>query len=87
MQLMKKIKTTIYKSGNSQAITLQKAILEEANLMVGDAVDYYVDSAGRIILEKSAESFQERWALFVEEGGDYDLEEMDWGEPAGREKW
>ncbi|NLC40660.1 MAG: AbrB/MazE/SpoVT family DNA-binding domain-containing protein, partial [Clostridiaceae bacterium] len=44
-------------------------------------------SAGRIILEKSAESFQERWALFVEEGGDYDLEEMDWGEPVGREKW
>lgn len=84
---MKNVKTSIYKSGNSQAITLQKAILEAAQLKVGDEINCYVDEAGRIILEKSEESFEERWALFVEEGGSYDEEEVDWGEPAGRERW
>ncbi|MDD2426979.1 MAG: AbrB/MazE/SpoVT family DNA-binding domain-containing protein [Eubacteriales bacterium] len=84
---MKKVKTSIYKSGNSQAITLQKSILEEANLKVGDEIDYYVDEVGRIILEKSGDSFEQRWALFVKEDGSYDEEEMDWGEPVGRERW
>lgn len=84
---MNKTKTTIYKSGNSQAITLQKSILKEAGLNVGDEVSCYADSDGRIILERSDQSFQNRWKKFVEKGGSYEEKEVDWGEPKGRELW
>lgn len=84
---MKKTKTTVYKSGNSQAITLQKAILREAEVKVGDEMYCYVDGDKRIILEKSNKSFQERWENFVREGGTYDEEEVDFGEPRGHELW
>ena len=84
---MNKTKTTVYKSGNSQAITLQKSILKEAGVNVGDEMYCYVDNDKRIILEKSNQSFKERWESFVEEGGTYNEEEIDLGQPTGRELW
>lgn len=79
--------TRIYKSGNSQAITLQNSILKESDLHVGDEVNYYVDSKNRIIITKKEKSFEERWNEFIQNGGTYDEEELDWGKSAGRELW
>ena len=84
---MNKAKTTVYKSGNSQAITLQKSILREAEVNIGDEMYCYVDENKRIILEKSNQSFKSRWENFVKEGGTYEEEEVDLGKPEGRELW
>jgi len=82
---MNKAETTIYKSGNGQAINLKKSILEESDLHIGDEITYFVDDNGRIILEKSDQSFKNRWRRFVDNGGTYDEEEINWGDPVGRE--
>lgn len=84
---MDKKTTKIYKSGNSQAITLQNSILNESDLHVGDEVNYYVDNKNRIIITKKEKSFEDRWNEFVENGGTYNEEELDWGKPVGRELW
>lgn len=83
---MDKIESKVYKSGNSHAIILQKPILKEAEISVGDKVSSYVDNQGRIIIEKKEISFQERWNTFLDSGGTYE-EEIDWGSPSGREIW
>lgn len=85
--MMKKAQTKVYKSGNSQAIILKKSILQEAQIKIGDEVNYYVDQNNRIILEKNSDSFQEKWHDFVNEGGTYYEKELDWNESAGREVW
>lgn len=84
---MDKKTTKIYKSGNSQAITLQNSILKESDLLVGDEVNYYVDDKNRIIITKKEKSFEERWTEFIENGGTYEEEEIDWGKSVGRELW
>jgi len=82
---MNKVKTKIYKSGNGQAINLKKSILKESDLKIGDEITYFVDDNGRIILEKSDQSFKNRWRRFVDNGGTYEEKEIDWRESIGRE--
>jgi len=83
---MDKVKTKVYKSGNSQAITLQQSILKDAKINIGDEIVCYVEN-GRIILEKNDQSFKTRWDNFIKNGGSYDEKEINWGEPVGRELW
>jgi len=82
---MNKAKTKIYKSGNGQAINIKKSILKESGLKIGDEITYFADDNGRIVLKKSDQSFKNRWRRFVDNGGTYDEEEIDWGESIGRE--
>ena len=82
---MKTTYAKIYKSGNGQAISLKKNILQQARLKVGNDIEVKVKS-GQIVLTKP-NSFKEKCRDFVESVGKYDHNEYDWGQPVGRELW
>jgi antitoxin MazE len=80
--------TKVQKWGNSQGLRFSKAILEEAAIHVGDEVRISVED-GRIIIEPA---YQVRGRFDIEKlvaemPADYQVEEMDWGEPTGEETW
>ena len=80
--------TKVQKWGNSQGLRFSKAILEEAAINVGDEVRISVED-GRIIVEPA---YQVRGRfdiqkLVAEMPADYQVEEVDWGEPSGEENW
>lgn len=80
--------STIQKWGNSQGLRLAKAVLQEAQLNVGDEVDVSVEN-GRIIIESTTKvrgryDLQELLAKMPKE---YRVEELDWDEPVGKEVW
>ena len=80
--------TTIQKWGNSQGLRLTKTILQEAQLNVGDEVDISVKN-GRIIIEPTTKvrgryDLQELLSKMPKE---YQVEELDWDGPVGKEVW
>jgi len=81
------MKSIIQKWGNSQAIRLPKTILELAHFKENEAVQLVVDE-DKIIIQKvfanRHKTIQERFEGFT---GEYSPEEIDWGEPVGREIW
>jgi antitoxin MazE len=80
--------TKIQKWGNSQGLRLARQVLEDAHISVGDDVDVTTKD-GRIVIapmrrvrgKRSLEELVSR----IPKG--YKSEEMDWGEPTGREVW
>lgn len=80
--------TKIQKWGNSQGLRFPKTILEEADIHIGDEVTISVED-GKIIIEpiyKVLNKFDIR-KLVAEMPEDYQVEEVDWGEPQGKEAW
>lgn len=80
--------TKVQKWGNSQGLRFSKAILEEAAIHIGDEVRVSVED-GRIIVEP-AYHVRGRFdinKLVAEMPSDYQVEEVDWGEPTGEENW
>jgi antitoxin MazE len=80
--------TKIQKWGNSQGLRLNRQVLEDANLSVGDDVDVTTRD-GLIVIAptrriRGKQSLQELVSR-IPQG--YKAEEMDWGEPIGREVW
>jgi antitoxin MazE len=80
--------TKVQKWGNSQGLRFSKAILEKAEIQVGDEVRISVED-GRIIIEPV---YQVRGRfdiqkLVSEMPADYQVEEIDWGESSGEEVW
>ena len=80
--------TKIQKWGNSQGLRLAKGVLEDAHIGVGDEVDVTVRE-GLIVIAparriRGRQSLQELVSR-IPKG--YKAEEMDWGEPVGREVW
>jgi antitoxin MazE len=80
--------TKIQKWGNSQGLRLAKQVLEDAHLAVGDDVD--VTARDGLIVIAPARRVRGRRSLKelvsrIPRG--YNVEETDWGEPAGREAW
>jgi antitoxin MazE len=82
------MRTKIQKWGNSQGLRLAKHVLEDARLGVGDQVDVAVrdgiitispvrETRGRLRLED----------LVAQIPDDYQTEEVEWGEPLGKEVW
>ena len=72
--------------GNSQGIRLSKEILETAGIHVNDYLEVEVVD-GNIILSRQFrhKTLEERAAAY---GGRLEpYEEIDWGEPVGREIW
>ena len=63
--------TKIQKWGNSQGLRFPKAVLEDAQIKVGDEVSVSVRD-GKIIVETPE---------------DYRAKETDWGSPVGKEEW
>ena len=80
--------TKIQKWGNSQGLRLARQVLEDAHMSVGDEVDVTIQDGliviapakrvrGRLSLEKLVSRIPEN----------YKPEEIDWGEPVGKEVW
>ena len=78
----------IQKWGNSQGLRFTKALLQEAQMNVGDEVSISVQK-GRIIVE-SATKVRGKYdlkELVSKIPQEYQAEELDWGEPVGKEEW
>ena len=80
--------TKIQKWGNSQGIRFTKALLEEAQINVGDEVQVSVHK-GWIVVEPvtKVRGRYDLEALVSKMPKGYRAEELDWGPPVGREVW
>ena len=80
--------TKIQKWGNSQGLRFTKALLEEAQINVGDEVQVSVHK-GRIVVEPvtKVRGRYDLEALVSKMPKGYRAEELDWGPPVGREVW
>jgi antitoxin MazE len=81
--------TAIQKWGNSQGIRLNREILNQSNLTLGDPV--IVEAQKNVITIKPLKS-QKRKKYSLEKlvaqiPDDYTAEELDFGKPLGREEW
>lgn len=78
----------ILKWGNSQGLRLTKNLLEDAQLDVGDEVDVSVKDG--IMIVKPAKRIRGRHNLkdlVARIPQNYESDEIDWGEPVGKEVW
>jgi len=80
--------TKIQKWGNSQGLRLAKQVLEDAHLSLGDDVNVTVQD-GLIVIApaRRVRGRQSLEKLVSQIPKDYKAEEMEWGEPVGREVW
>ncbi len=80
--------TKVQKWGNSQGLRLTKAVLQEAQIVVGDAVKVSVQ--GRTIMIEPVEQVRGTYdlkELVSRLPPDYHVEEVAWGDPVGQEVW
>jgi mRNA interferase MazF len=80
--------TKIQRWGNSQGLRLAKRLLEDAHISVGDDVD--VTTRDGVIVIAPARRIRGRQSLkdlVSRIPKNYKAEEIDWGEPVGREVW
>jgi antitoxin MazE len=78
----------IQKWGNSQGLRLAKSLLADAKLDVGDEVDISVKNGAMIVTP--TKKIRGRYNLkdLVERiPKNYEVGEIDWGEPVGKEVW
>lgn len=82
------MQTKIQKWGNSQGLRLPTHILQEAQINIGDKLEIFVND-GKIIIE-SLNNIKNRYKikeLVSQMPPNYSPNELDWGEPVGREEW
>ena len=82
------MQTKIQKWGNSQGLRISKDLLANASLEVGDEVDVSLQDGALVI--KPVKKVRGRYRLedlVAGIPGDYQPEEVDWGEPSGKEAW
>ena len=80
--------TKVQKWGNSQGLRLPKHVLEDAHISVGDDVDVTVRDGFIVIApvrKMRGKHTLEELVAKIPKG--YATEEIDWGEPVGREAW
>ena len=78
----------IQKWGNSQGLRLTKTLLTDAHLEVGDEVDISVKDGIMVIKPtKMVRGKHKLKDLVARIPKDYRIEEVDWGEPVGKEAW
>ncbi len=80
--------TKVQKWGNSQGLRLAKQVLEEARISVGDPVD--VSTREGVIVISPVRRVRGRLRLHELVSRipkNYHPEEVEWGEPVGREDW
>lgn len=80
--------TKVQKWGNSQGLRVTKALLDEARINVGDAVNVSVRK-GRIVVEPvtRVRGRYDLKTLIARMPKGYQAEELDWGSPVGKEVW
>jgi antitoxin MazE len=80
--------TKVQRWGNSQGLRLSKQVLEDARISIGDDVDVTARDGIIVIAPVSRvrgkRSLQELVSRIPK---DYEVEEIDWGKPVGREAW
>jgi len=80
--------TKVQSWGNSQGLRLNKQILEDAHVSVGDEVDIAVrDGAIVVTPVKRTRGKVSLRSLVAQISKDYKPKEADWGTPVGREVW
>jgi antitoxin MazE len=83
-----KVVTRVQKWGNSQGLRLAKQVLEEACISVGDSVDVSIRDGVIVIAPlrrvRGKQSLQQLVSCIPK---NYKIEEVDWGEPIGKEDW
>ena len=72
--------------GNSQAIRLSKELLESAGMSLDDQVEVQA-SDGKIIISKPTRHITLRERAASYNGELIVSDEIDWGEPVGKELW
>ena len=80
--------TKVQKWGNSQGLRLSKAVLQETQIVVGDAVKVSVQ--GRTIMIEPVEQVRGTYdlkELVSRLPPDYHVEEVAWGDTVGKEVW
>jgi len=80
--------TKVQRWGNSQGLRLSKQVLEDARISIGDDVDVTARDGIIVIAPVSRvrgkRSLQELVSRIPK---DYEVEEIHWGKPVGREAW
>lgn len=80
--------TKVQSWGNSQGLRLNRQVLEEAHIAVGDQVDLSVrDGAILVTPAKRVRGGCDLRELVAQIPSDYKPEEFDWGRPIGKEVW
>ena len=80
--------TKVQKWGNSQGLRLPKALLAEAAIVVGDAVDVAVKDGALVITPvRRVRGGHDLRELVKRIPPRYEAEELRWGPPVGREGW
>lgn len=78
----------IQKWGNSQGLRISKNLLSDAQLDVGDEVDISVKEGIMIVAPaKRLRGSHSLKDLVAHIPKSYQLSEVDWGEPVGKEVW
>ena len=80
--------TKIQKWGNSQGLRLPKRVLEDACISVGDDIDVTTRDGVIIIAPvRRVRGKRDLKELVSRIPKNYEIAEIDWGEPVGREAW
>ncbi len=82
------MQTKIQKWGNSQGLRLTKDLLQSVHIEVGDEVD--VSAKEGILIITPVRKIRDRYKiedLIARIPEDHQPEEVDWGEPSGKEVW
>ena len=80
--------TKVQSWGNSQGLRLNKQVLEEAHISVGDQVDLAVrDGVIVIVPIKRVRGGRNLKKLVAQIPKNYKPKKVEWGTPVGREVW
>ena len=80
--------TKVQKWGNSQGLRLNRHVLHDAKLSVGDTVDVVVrDGTVVIVPVKGVRGKHSLRQLVARIPKGYKAGELDWGKPVGKEVW
>ncbi len=80
--------TKVQKWGNSQGLRLSKALLSDAQIDVGDAVEVVVHKGTLVVTpSRRVRGGHDLRELVGRISKRYKPEELDWGPPVGREVW
>lgn len=83
---MSKTLAKVFKNGNSQAISLNKAVLKQAGLKIGDNLEVHIKNE-EVTFTKKQKTLKDEIQDFYRNGGCYEEKEIDYGEPTGEEVW
>ena len=78
---------TIGKWGNASAVRLPQPFCEQLGLKVGDRITMLIGEGNSIVIRPANDQHTLQARLASWKGGRYQSEELDWGEPAGKELW